>query len=119
MNKAIYILSSIFFILLSTSCEDDDSGCTGVDCLPLATQTGAGTFGCLVNGEPFVDNSGNFNCFYQFIDNTYFFSIEANFEDKIFRNLNIGCNSINFQNIQTFNLEISADGGGGCHFFNC
>jgi hypothetical protein len=69
MKKKLYILLLLFCAmagLVCVSCDnDDDSGCVSVDCLPEATQTGAGTFGCLVNGEPFVDNSGNFNCFYQ------------------------------------------------------
>jgi len=41
----------------------------------------AGTFGCLVNGEPFVDNSGFFNCFYQLVDGEYYFGIQA--EDNV------------------------------------
>lgn len=52
-----------------------DNNCYGVDCLPEATQTGKGTFGCLVNGQPYVDNSGIFNCFYQLIDGEYYFGI--------------------------------------------
>lgn len=66
---------------LTTCDNDDDSSCDGVDCLPPATTTGAGTFGCLVNGEPFLDNSGNFNCFYQLVDGEYFFGIDA--EDNV------------------------------------
>lgn len=81
MKKLILMLC--FLPLLSiTSCEDDDNNnCQGIDCLPPATQTGAGTFGCLVNGEPFVDNSGFFNCFYQLVDGEYFFGIQA--EDNV------------------------------------
>jgi hypothetical protein len=68
----------IIFIILFISCNsDDDNGCTGIDCLPPITKTGAGTFGCLVNGEPFVDNSGNFNCFYQLVDGEYYFGMRA------------------------------------------
>jgi len=64
--------------------------CQGIDCLPEATQTGAGTFGCLVNGEPFVDNSGNFNCFYQLVDGEYYFGIRARDEVLSLRQINIG-----------------------------
>lgn len=71
----LFFLSSIFFLI---SCNNDDDGnCVGIDCLPEATTTGEGTFGCLVNGEPFVDKSGNFNCFYQVVDGEYYFGIQA------------------------------------------
>jgi hypothetical protein len=76
MKNLIYVLSFLP-ILAITSCNDDDDDCQGIDCLPPATQTGAGTFGCLVNGEPFVDNSGFFNCFYQLVDGEYYFGIQA------------------------------------------
>lgn len=111
----LFFLSSIFFLI---SCNnDDDSGCVGIDCLPPATTTGEGTFGCLVNDEPFVDNSGNFNCFYQFVDGEYFFNISPNFEGKKLVELDIGCRYIDFQNEQSFDLEVSTDGGGAATFF--
>ena len=75
MKKTYFLL---FLILSSLGCQNDDDDCTGVDCLPPATQTGEGTFGCLVNGEPFVDNSGRFNCFYQLLDGEYYFGISSN-----------------------------------------
>ncbi|AGC76462.1 hypothetical protein LX97_01128 [Nonlabens dokdonensis] len=72
MKNIILLISIIVFL---NSCDSDDNDCQGIDCLPPITQTGAGTFGCLVNGEPFVDNSGSFNCFYQLVDGEYFFNI--------------------------------------------
>ena len=41
------------FLLLSASCKKEKSK-NPVDDLPLATQIGANTFGCLVNGESFI-----------------------------------------------------------------
>jgi hypothetical protein len=76
MKNLIYVLCFLP-ILAITSCNNDDDDCQGIDCLPPATQTGAGTFGCLVNGEPFVDNSGFFNCFYQLVDGEYYFGIAS------------------------------------------
>ncbi|MFY0484113.1 hypothetical protein ACI6PS_16060 [Flavobacterium sp. PLA-1-15] len=61
--------------------DDDKKSNNPIDQLPPATQTGAGTFGCLVNGKPFVDNSGFFNCFYQFVEREYYFGIQA--EDNV------------------------------------
>jgi hypothetical protein len=73
---------SIILLLLTSfalsGCNKDDNNCQGVECLPPATQTGAGTFGCLVNGVPYVDNSGFFNCFYQMVDGEYYFGIGSN-----------------------------------------
>lgn len=60
-----------------SSCNKDDDPITPIDQLPPATQTGAGTFGCLVNGQPFIDNSGSFNCFYQLVNGGYYFGIEG------------------------------------------
>ena len=81
MKKIIYTLLLIFSALWGLGgCNDDDNNCQGVDCLPPITQTGAGTFGCLVNGEPFVDNSGFFNCFYQLVDGEYYFGIGSDKE---------------------------------------
>lgn len=36
------------------ACSDDDDAMTPVACLPPATQTGENTFGCLINGKPWV-----------------------------------------------------------------
>jgi len=68
MKKLILFIS---FIALFNSCDnDDDSGCQGIDCLPPITQTGAGTFGCLVNGEPYFANGG-LNAQYQLVNGNY------------------------------------------------
>ncbi len=79
MKKLILLLLTTF--TLSCCNKDDDKPQNPVDQLPPATQTGAGTFGCLVNGEPFVDNSGFFNCFYQLVSGEYYFGIQA--EDNV------------------------------------
>lgn len=41
----------VLFVLIS--CKSDDDSTNPIDQLPPATQTGANTFGCLINGEPF------------------------------------------------------------------
>lgn len=115
MKKTILLLTLILFTL---GCDSDDNNdCQGIDCLPEATQTGEGTFGCLVNGEPFVDNSGSFNCFYQFVDGEYFFNISPNFESKKLVELDLGSNNVNFSNILSFNLSDYSNGNGGAAFF--
>lgn len=76
-NKTIFLL----FLICIFGCDKEDKPSNPIDQLPPATQTGAGTFGCLVNGKPFVDNSGFFNCFYQLVDGEYYFGIQA--EDNV------------------------------------
>jgi hypothetical protein len=94
MKKHFHILLlSLLYLLFFTACEDDEPDCTGIDCLPEATRTGAGTFGCLVNGEAFVDNSGRFNCFYQLVDGEYYFNISADFGSKVIKDLSIASNA--------------------------
>lgn len=85
---------SIILLLLTSfainSCNKDDDNCQGVECLPPATQTGAGTFGCLVNGVPFVDKSGSFNCFYQLVDGEYYFGITGSRAGNEYVQIDIG-----------------------------
>ncbi|MAW93718.1 MULTISPECIES: hypothetical protein [unclassified Leeuwenhoekiella] len=108
----------IIFTCFLISCNKDDDGCRGVDCLPIATQTGAGTFGCLVNGEPFVDNSGRFNCFYQLVDNKYYFNISPTFKSKKLVELDLGSIGIDLEKIKKFSLnDFSSGEGGGAAFF--
>ena len=114
VSEVLLLLLLTFFML--SSCNKDDNNCQGIECLPPATQTGAGTFGCLVNGVPYVDNSGFFNCFYQLVDGEYYFNISPNFSNKIFRELDLGCNGVNFAEMSSFNLEISNDGSGSATF---
>jgi len=70
--KKLLLLLTIILTISSCNKDDDDNNET----LPPATQTGAGTFACYVNGQSFIDTSGGyFNSFYQFIDGQYFFGI--------------------------------------------
>lgn len=91
MKKLLLLLLTIF--TLSCCNNDDDKPSNPIDQLPPATQIGAGTFGCLVNGEPFVDNSGFFNCFYQKVDGEYYFNITANFDNKVPKVISIATNA--------------------------
>jgi|GEM_PF-305925 len=51
------------------------SGCNSDDSMPAATQTGAETFACYVNGKPFINRLGWLDCFYGLIDGEYYFVI--------------------------------------------
>jgi hypothetical protein len=91
------------------ACNNDDDNSTNnpIDQLPPATQTGAQTIGCLVNGVPFTD-SGIMNNFYQFIDGEYILVInwEMNTSEG-FRDGQIALRNIEVQEGQTYILNIS------------
>ncbi|NJO00912.1 MAG: hypothetical protein HC880_03770 [Bacteroidia bacterium] len=50
-----YTLVFLMAFSLLTHCKDDDPGP-----LPPATQEGRNTFGCFLNGEPYVPNGRSF-----------------------------------------------------------
>ena len=101
MKNLLYLL----LITFSLSCCNKDDDKTPLEQLPPATQTGAGTFGCLVNGEPYVDNSGFFNCFYQLVDGEYYFGIGGR-KDSFIRQIVIGSEK---KNIETgINLQLKS-----------
>ena len=60
MRHFLLLLTSLF--LLATACtKEDDGPADPLDELPPATQVGANTFGCLINGEPWYNRGGSFN----------------------------------------------------------
>ncbi len=76
MKKLILLLFTTF--ALSCSNNDDDKPKTELEKLPPPTQTGAQTFGCLIDGKAFVPpkfGSNAPNAFYQFVGGAYTLSI--------------------------------------------
>jgi len=112
------ILFTLLFTSLLSCCDKDDNEANEV--LPPATQTGAGTFACKVNGQSFIDTSGGyFNCFYQLVDGKYFFGISG--KDEGFKNSNspwsisLGTNNKTINEGETLNLlsDVSGNAVGG------
>lgn len=105
-------ISFLVFATLFSSCNnDDDNGSTDpISQLPPATQTGEGTFGCLVNGEPFVDNSGFFNCFYQLVDGEYYFGLTAQINGDNYVQIDIGSLKSEIQINTSLELKEREDG---------
>lgn len=75
------ILKFAFLIALISCDKDDDKPKTELEKLPPATQIGAQTIGCLVNGKAFIDNS-SFNNFYQFVDGEYYLVINWDMDNS-------------------------------------
>jgi len=87
MKKPPFLTIFFSFILLTTCCKKDDAN----DQLPPATQTGAGSFACKVNGQNFIDTSGGyFNCFYQYLDGEYYFGIQGSDNIETLVSVDIG-----------------------------
>jgi hypothetical protein len=100
-------LAFLIFSILLFGCDKDDKPTNPIDQLPPATQTGAQTIGCLVNGVPFTD-SGVMNNFYQFINGEYFLVInwKMNTSDG-FRDGQIALRKVTIQEGETYSLNIS------------
>jgi hypothetical protein len=104
--KKIHLLLLIILAAFS-GCNDDDNPTK----LPAATQTGAGTFGCMVNGKAFVDTSGGyFNCFYQLVDGEYYFGIQGGDTVGMVTGIGVGTEKSEISENQTYQLFEPIDG---------
>ncbi|TDP60358.1 DUF6252 family protein [Flavobacterium dankookense] len=118
-------MKKLFLLLLTTftlSCcnNEDDKPQNPIDQLPPATQTGANTFGCLINGEPFVvSNTSNQTAIYQggvlqiggSIDNS---DMDVNIILRISESISINT-SYSLTNIP-FNQSLFINNGNGCYY---
>ena len=78
--KKILLLLTLSILFACCNKEDNPTPTpTPVSQLPPATQTGANTFGCLLDGEVFKPSNlpNSTNCFYQLLNNEYFFYVSA------------------------------------------
>jgi hypothetical protein len=113
--KLLPILASLFFITLTASeCKKHKPG-SPVDHLPPETQTGANTFGCLVNGKVFLPKGTSLSpiltCYYQYIyypsPTGFVFQISASDNSRPSSpiNLNIDIDSLSLQKGKTYELQ--------------
>ena len=81
----IQFLLFFLFIISSAECKKHNLSENPVDQLPPETQTGANTFGCLINGQIFLPKglslSPILQCAYQYLNTNYsqgyFFQLSA------------------------------------------
>jgi hypothetical protein len=74
------ILTFAFLIVFIACDKDDNKPKTELEKLPPATQTGAQTFGCLIDGKAFIPAKFGSNApraFYQFVGGSYTLGISA------------------------------------------
>jgi hypothetical protein len=125
--KNLLILLLTTFALSCCNKDDETKPKTELEKLPPATQTGANTAGCLINGEVFIPHqeglSPSLQCNYEYIDGEFYFNIA--FSDS--RNGGVKSVSVNHNrvtlhsgNIYTLNKNTVNDGdftgGGGTYF---
>jgi hypothetical protein len=116
----------LFLALTVNSCDknDDDSPRDSISRLPPATQTGANTFGALLDGEPFIPAGGSspLDSQYQLINGERFFSLQGNkrIEDFNFIALSLSTNAQELEQGRTYVLESEFTLGGvsGKYSFN-
>lgn len=106
-----FSLSIIMLLSFYACSKNDDTPNNPVDQLPLATQTGANTIGCLVNGEALLPggyslNGQNFQCFYQRVEGEYYFGLSF-FRKKgeIIKSINITLQKIKINEGETYILD--------------
>lgn len=115
-----FLLLFCFFIFSQCKKEKDK---TPIEQLPPETQTGANTFGCLVNGQAFKPggaqlSGGSLNAIYQNIfPNTrsgYVFAISAKNHQEYckYKQVGFGFDSVSMR-IGVYNLEQKVNGKGG------
>jgi hypothetical protein len=110
-NMILYITLVVLF-----SCCNKDEDKAPVDLLPPATQTGANTAGCLVNGEAFLPKGTSLggpilSCFYQQDQDGYHLGLsiveKGSTENKL---INISLNPDQLVENNTYNLIAIANG---------
>jgi len=93
MKNLLLLILTIF--TLSSCDKDNDKPKTELEKLPPATQTGAQTFGCLIDGKAFVPpkfGTNSPNAFYQFVNGAYTLSIYGSTDGgSNLKSINIGC----------------------------
>ena len=116
---------SVLFIACFISCnKDDDRGPVDpIDLLPPATQTGANTFGCLLDGKAFLPGAtpNPLDCFYQFVNGEYYFAVQCSKRNKHYDLIEIGVGTFHkeLSENQTFDLlEYTPMNASGSYFFN-
>ena len=98
--------------LLATSCKkDDDEPENPVDSLPLETQVGAQTFGCLVDGEVFLPKTFGqniLNAFNQNIGGKFTLVISASNNE----NTDINIQGLNLDSVEEGTYDLTNQGNG-------
>ena len=126
MRKLILLFITTFAL---SCCNKDDNPFSGKDQLPPETQIGANTVGCLINGKVFLPHAEGINpevnCFYQYIDGEFFFSMAfSDLRGTGVKSVVVQTGRIALQTGQTYTLNKNSiddgdfTGGGGQYYIS-
>ncbi|MBP6758965.1 MAG: hypothetical protein KA133_06915 [Flavobacterium sp.] len=118
MKRLLFLLVTI---LTLTCCDKDDKNPENpIDRLPPATQTGARTFGCLLDGVAFVPGNQNFNldCVYQYIIGDYYFTLQSSNTYPNNPSIGLGLNTfkLKIEEGKTYILQDNIDGNASGYY---
>lgn len=124
MKKLFFLLTIIALLI---SCDKDGQIFAVKDKLPPETQTGANTVGCLVNGKVFLPHdeglNTSVNCFYQFVNGEYYFTLDfVDLRKGGVESVIIQLKKINLKQEEIYVLNKNSDydgdflGGGAAYF---
>ncbi len=115
------LLFLILTVLTLTSCDkDDNKPKTELEKLPPATQTGARTFGCLLDGVAFIPGNENLakDCVYQYV-NGYYFSLQGTtYVNKESFRLGLSTDNLKIEEGKTYTLQNKIDGNASGKYFD-
>jgi len=121
MKQLLLITASI--ILLSASCKKHKT-VKPIDQLPPETQTGANTFGCLVNGQAFKPAGaqlmgGALQCNYQFVNSAYYFVLVGRHQstNSLLTSVGLYTDSLPIQTDNKLVLKMRAKGNPSGDYF--
>lgn len=115
MKNLLLLILTVFIL---TSCDKDDKPKTELEKLPPATQTGARTFGCLLDGVAFVPTKSNCSSFYQYV-NGYYFSLQGNmYVNKELILLGLSTDNLKIEEGKTYILLDKIDGNASAKYFD-
>jgi hypothetical protein len=108
----------LFAALILCSCDkDDDKPKTELEKLPPATQIGAKTFGCLLDGVAFVPTKSNGSSFYQYV-NGYYFSLQGDIYPKNqIITLGTSTHNLKIEEGKTYILQAKIDGNATGNYY--
>lgn len=116
MKNLLLLILTVFTL---TSCDkDDNKPKTELEKLPPATQTGARTFGCLLDDVAFVPTKSNCSSFYQYV-NGYYFSLQGNlYVNKEYILLGLSTDNLKIEEGKTYILQDKIDGNASAAYLN-
>jgi hypothetical protein len=116
MKNLLLLILTVFTL---TSCDkDDDKPKTELEKLPQATQTGARTFGCLLDGVAFVPTKANGSSWYQYV-NGYYFLVQGTIDiNKEPFTLGLNTYNLKIEEGKTYILQNKIDGNASGVYFD-